>query len=93
MSAAVGYFANSAGVTLLTPASVDCADRIVATASSSGVREVELAVGVRVGLGEDLVDPAGPPGAGQRGLVGPDGGAAAGHDAEPTVRNCRRPYG
>ena len=31
---AVGYFLNSAGVTMFTPASVDCAERIVATSSS-----------------------------------------------------------
>jgi hypothetical protein len=34
---AAGYFANSVGVTLLTVTSVVCADRIVATSSSSGV--------------------------------------------------------
>jgi hypothetical protein len=33
----VGYFLNSMGVTVLTIASVDCADRIVATTHSSGV--------------------------------------------------------
>ena len=35
---ASGYFANSAGVTMLTRASVDCAERIVAISSSNGVR-------------------------------------------------------
>jgi hypothetical protein len=36
----VGYFANSAGVTLLTIASVDCADRTVDTTISSGVEKL-----------------------------------------------------
>src|SRR5580693_10256886 len=36
-SAAVGYRANRVGVTRLTRLSVVCADRIVATSSSSGV--------------------------------------------------------
>jgi hypothetical protein len=35
---AFGYFANSAGVTMFTRASVDCADRIVATSSSNALR-------------------------------------------------------
>ena len=35
--ARVGYRLNSAGVTMLTRASVDCAERIVATSSSNGV--------------------------------------------------------
>src|SRR5579872_10704 len=34
----VGYFWNRPGVTWLTSLSVDCADRIVATSSSQGVR-------------------------------------------------------
>src|SRR5262247_1301064 len=36
-SAAFRYFANNAGVTMFTRASVDWADRIVATSSSSGL--------------------------------------------------------
>ena len=36
-AAALRYFANSAGVTLFTRSSVHCAERIVATSSSSGV--------------------------------------------------------
>jgi hypothetical protein len=35
---AFGYFAKSAGVTMFTRASVDCADRIVATSSSNALR-------------------------------------------------------
>ena len=37
ISKAVGYFANSPGVTIFTRTSVDCAERIVATRSSNGV--------------------------------------------------------
>ena len=35
---ASGYFAKSAGVTMFTRASVDCADRIVATSNSNALR-------------------------------------------------------
>ena len=35
---ASGYCLKSAGVTMLTRSSVDCADRIVATSSSKGLR-------------------------------------------------------
>jgi hypothetical protein len=35
---ASGYFLNSAGVTMFTRTSVDCADRIVATSSSKAFR-------------------------------------------------------
>src|SRR6266513_3612146 len=46
-SRAVWYFANSAGVTILTRASVDWAERIVATSSSSALlwRNAQVASG------------------------------------------------
>ncbi len=52
--------ANSAGLTELTRLSVVCADSTVTMSSCHGLREVELAVRVGVGLGQHPVDPAGP---------------------------------
>ena len=37
ISNAVGYFSKSAGVTMFTRTSVDCADKMVATNNSNGV--------------------------------------------------------
>ena len=71
-----GSGANSAGVTSLTRRSVHCADSTVATASSSGVREVQLAV--RVGV--------------QHGRArGPSGGPAAPAPAASRRRRRRPP--
>jgi len=53
-SAAVGYFLNSSGVTILTRTSVHWAERMVAISNSNGLANCSGAAGIGVSLPEPL---------------------------------------